>query len=153
MEIPIDIQSVTYIWIWQRSHQSIMQRKKKREFHVDRENPIQQTTEDAFSLTLETKSSISISYTLSQVLTVFSLIKINGTTIYTKNYLIKKRKHNRIFYFSWKRRRCNYWRSFLQRFRIFNCLNIGSVWALKALLDIIRTTFFWSRTIRFKVDG
>ena len=67
-----------------------MQRKKKREFHVDRENPIQQTTEDAFSLTLETKSSISIPYTLSQVLTVFSLIKINGTTIYTKNYLIRK---------------------------------------------------------------
>ena len=67
-----------------------MQRKKKREFHVDRENPIQQTTEDAFSLTLEKESSISISYTLSQVFTVFSLIKINRTTIYTKNYLIRK---------------------------------------------------------------
>ena len=64
--------------------------RKKRKFHVDRENPTQQTTEDAFSLTLETESSISISYTLSQVLTVFTLIKINGTTIYTKNYLIRK---------------------------------------------------------------
>ena len=64
--------------------------RKKRKFHVDRENPIQQTTEDAFSLTLEKESSISISYTLSQVFTVFSLIKINRTTIYTKNYLIRK---------------------------------------------------------------
>ena len=36
---------------------------------------------------------------------------------------------------------------------IFNCLNIGSEWALKVLLDIIRTTFFWSRTTRFKFDG
>ena len=57
---------------------------------VDWEYPIQQTIEDTFSLTLETASSISISSTVTQVLTVFSLIKINGTTIYIKNYLIRK---------------------------------------------------------------
>ena len=32
---------------------------------------------------------------------------------------------------------------------IFNWLSIASVWAVKLLLDIICTTFFWSRTIRY----
>ena len=37
----------------------------------------------------------------------------------------------------------------MYRLKIFNCLNIGSVWAVEVLLDIIRTNFFWSRTIRY----